>query len=42
MLGKKVFLELFVKVQPEWRNSRRFVEEIDWRRQLEGLVGPSE
>jgi GTP-binding protein Era len=42
MLNKKVFLELFVKVQPEWRNSRRFVEEIDWRRQLEGLVGPSE
>lgn len=42
MLGKKVFLELFVKVQPEWRNSRRFVEEIDWRRQLEGLVGPGE
>jgi GTP-binding protein Era len=42
MLGKKVFLELFVKVQPEWRNSRRFVEEIDWRRQLEGLIGPSQ
>ena len=41
MLNKKVFLELFVKVQPEWRNSRRFVEDIDWRRQLEGLVGPS-
>ncbi len=42
MLNKKVFLELFVKVQPEWRNSRRFVEEIDWRRQLEGLVGRGE
>ncbi|HLH07393.1 MAG TPA: GTPase Era [Terriglobales bacterium] len=42
MLSKKVFLELFVKVQPEWRNSRRFVEEIDWRRQLENLVGPTE
>ena len=41
MLNKKVFLELFVKVQPEWRNSRHFVEEIDWRRQLEGLIGPS-
>lgn len=35
MLGAKVFLELFVKVQPGWRESRAFVEELDWRRQLE-------
>jgi GTPase len=35
MLGTKVFLELFVKVQPGWRDSRAFVEELDWRRQLE-------
>ena len=41
MLGKKVFLELFVKVQPGWRDSRAFVDELDWRRQLEGLVSPS-
>lgn len=34
MLGTKVFLELFVKVQPGWRDSRAFVEELDWRRQL--------
>ena len=33
----KVFLELFVKVQAGWRDSRAFVEEIDWRRQLEHL-----
>ena len=38
MLGTKVFLELFVKVQPGWRDSRAFVDELDWRRQLEGLV----
>jgi GTP-binding protein Era len=38
MLGTKVFLELFVKVQPKWRDSRAFVEELDWRRQLENLV----
>jgi GTPase len=38
MLGTKVFLELFVKVQPNWRESRGFVEELDWRRQLEHLV----
>lgn len=38
MLGTKVFLELFVKVSPNWRESRAFVEEIDWRKQLEHLV----
>src|SRR5581483_10838237 len=41
MLGVKVFLELFVKVRANWRESRGFVEELDWRRQLERLVGPS-
>jgi GTPase len=40
MLGTKVFLELFVKVRPGWRESREFVEGLDWRRQLESLVGP--
>ncbi len=35
MLGTKVFLELYVKVQPGWRESRAFVDELDWRRQLE-------
>jgi GTP-binding protein Era len=38
MLGTKVFLELYVKVQPNWRESRGFVEELDWRRQLEHLT----
>ena len=37
LLGTKVFLELFVKVRPGWRESREFVEELDWRKQLEGL-----
>ena len=37
LLGTKVFLELYVKVQPGWRESRGFVEELDWRRQLEHL-----
>lgn len=40
MLDTKVFLELFVKVQPGWRESPQFVEELDWRRQLERLTGP--
>ncbi len=38
MLGMKVFLELFVKVRANWRESRVFVEELDWRKQLEHLV----
>jgi GTP-binding protein Era len=38
LLGTRVFLELFVKVQEEWRSSRGFVEELDWRRQLEQIA----
>jgi len=37
-LETKVFLELYVKVQPNWRESHGFVEELDWRRQLEHLT----
>ena len=39
MLGTKVFLELFVKISPGWRDSREFVEQLDWRRQLERISG---
>lgn len=42
MLGTRVFLQLFVKVRPGWRNSREFVDLLDWRRQLEDLVGQPE
>jgi GTP-binding protein Era len=38
MLQTKVFLELFVKVRAGWRNSREFVDGLDWRRQLQGLT----
>ncbi len=38
MLGTKVFLELFVKVRANWRESREFIEGLDWRRQLENLM----
>ncbi|MBO0910619.1 MAG: GTPase Era [Acidobacteria bacterium] len=38
MLQTRVFLELFVKVHPNWRDSRGFVEGLDWRRQLEHLI----
>jgi GTP-binding protein Era len=39
MLGTRVFLELFVKVRANWRESREFVDELDWRRELQRLVG---
>jgi len=39
MLGMRVFLELFVKVRPGWRDSREFLNELDWRRQLEPRAG---
>jgi GTP-binding protein Era len=39
MLSTRVFLELFVKVRPDWRESHEFVEALDWRRQLEQLAG---
>ena len=35
MVGTKVFLELYVKVEAGWRESRRFIDELVWRRQLE-------
>jgi GTP-binding protein Era len=31
LLGTKVFLELFVKVRPDWREDPQFLNEIDWR-----------
>jgi GTP-binding protein Era len=39
MVGTKVYLELFVKVVANWRESRQFVDELDWRRQLDRLAG---
>jgi GTPase len=38
MLQTKVYLELFVKVRAGWRDSREFVELLDWRRQLQSLT----
>ncbi len=37
LLGTKVFLELFIKVVPDWRRSKQFIDDLDWRRQLETL-----
>ena len=38
LLGTRVFLELFVKVQEDWRSKQTFVEDLDWRRQLEHIA----
>ncbi len=37
ILGVKVFLELRVKLDPDWRQDARRVQQLDWRRQLERL-----
>ncbi len=38
LLGTQVYLELYVIVEPGWRESRAFVESLDWRNQLERLA----
>jgi GTP-binding protein Era len=38
-LGTRVYLELRVIVEPNWRESKSFVESLDWRNQLERLAG---
>lgn len=38
LLGTRVYLELHVIVEPGWRDSRTFVQSLDWRNQLETLA----
>jgi len=42
ILGVKIFLELYVKVQPNWRQRSGLVRQLDWRRQLEAIVSHEE
>jgi GTP-binding protein Era len=37
LLGVKIFLDLYVKVQRDWRDNPALVRQLDWRRQLEQL-----
>lgn len=37
LLGTKIYLELFVKVQHNWRENPALVRQFDWHRQLEQL-----
>ena len=39
LLGTRVYLELRVIVEPGWRESRTFIQSLDWRNQLERLAG---
>ena len=38
LLGTKIFLEMFVKVVPDWRENPSKVRELDWHAQLEGIA----
>jgi GTP-binding protein Era len=38
LLGTRVYLELFVVVEENWRQSRGFLETLDWRKQLEEIA----
>jgi GTPase len=42
LLGAKLFLELFVKVEKNWRDNPALVRRLDWRRQLERLARESD
>jgi GTP-binding protein Era len=41
LLGTRVYLELHVIVEPNWRESKSFVEGLDWRNQLKRLAESS-
>ena len=36
LFGRKIFLELFVKVRPKWRENPEFLNAVDWR----SMTGP--
>jgi GTPase len=38
LLGTRVYLELHVIVEPNWRESRPFIDSLDWRNQLQKLA----
>ena len=40
ILGTKIFLELYVKVQKDWRNNPQIVRQMDWQWQLDRMTKP--
>jgi GTP-binding protein Era len=39
ILGTKIFLELYVKVQKDWRDNPQIVRQLDWHLQLDRMAG---
>ena len=39
LLGTRVYLELHIIVEPGWRESKAFVQQLDWHNQLEKIAG---
>jgi GTP-binding protein Era len=39
ILGTKIFLELYVKVQKDWRDNPQIVRQLDWHWQLDRMAG---
>ncbi len=39
ILGAHAYLELMVKVRPNWRRNRAIVRQLDWHRQLQRMSG---
>lgn len=39
ILGTKIFLELYVKVQKNWRDNPQIVRQLDWHWQLDHMAG---
>ncbi|MCL4524615.1 MAG: GTPase Era [Acidobacteria bacterium] len=42
LLGTKIFLQLYVKVQQDWRDRPALVKQMDWHRQLEKMSAREE
>jgi len=42
LLGRKIFLELFVKVRPDWRDQEAIVRQLDWHRHMNAMSADEE
>ena len=42
LIGTRVFLELYIIVQENWRDSKGFISTLDWRKQLEDIAAHGE
>jgi GTP-binding protein Era len=42
LLGTRVFLELYIIVEENWRDSKGFISNLDWRKQLDDIAAHGE